>query len=268
MKYANLLYLFIVISLNSCNTEYKIYKRVGGNHLSIKSGDKELFWFSGMHGSDPNNPMFKDIYNELKKFDPELILVEGNANYNIPVDSSSAIKEGESVYVAYLAGQRMIPCQGTEPPDSSLNNYLMKKYRKEDILSMYIIRQMVQWGREKKLDPNFNERIVSFTNSINNELHYSDTDLSLTQISLLLKPYTDIDELNNETWHNFDAKKYIYYSANIISEIYNLTYKFRNIYLVDLINDMFKSYNKIFVMMGFDHAKEIEKELREVMKYV
>ena len=37
--------------------------------------------------------------------------------------------------------------------------------------------------------------------------------------------------------------------------------------LIDLIRDKFKSYNRIFIIMGFDHAKETEKELREIMKY-
>lgn len=97
-----------------------------------------------MHGSNPNNPMFKDIKNEFQKFKPEFVLVEGNANYNIPQDSLSAKKKGESVYVAFLAKQNMIPCQSSEPSDSCLNDFLMKKYRKEDILTMYIIRQMVQ----------------------------------------------------------------------------------------------------------------------------
>lgn len=266
MKKINLFSFLIIFLLISCHSEYRIYKRVGGNHLNLKSGDKELFWFSGMHGSNPNNPMFEDIKIEFQNFKPDFVLVEGNANYDIPHDSLSAIKKGESVYVAFLASQSVIPCQSTEPSDSSLNNFLINKYNKEDILTMYIIRQMVQWGRIKKLEPDFNKRLINFANSISNDIQYSDKELSLTQLSLLLKLHTNIDELNNETWHDFDAKNYIYFSTNIISEIYNMTSEYRNIYLIDIIKEKTKSYNKIFVMMGFDHAKELKKELHEIFQ--
>lgn len=267
MKYISFFSFIVILFFTSCHSEYRIYKRVGGKHLNLKSGEKELFWFSGMHGSNPDNPMFIDLKDEFQNFQPDFVLVEGNANNRIPNDSLSAIKKGESVYVSFLANRSMTPCQSTEPTDSSMNKFLIAKYKKEDILAMYIIRQMVQWSRVKKLQPDFNERVIRFANSINNDIRYTDKDLSLAQISLLLETHTNIVELNNETWHNFDAKNYIYFSTNVISEIYNKTSEYRNIYLVDLIKEKTKSYDRIFIMMGFDHAIEIDKELQEIFEY-
>jgi hypothetical protein len=266
MKYKKLIFLLVVIGLNSCHSENKIYQRVGGDHLTIKSGERELFWFSGMHGSNPQNPMFRDISHEFLKFHPDLVLVEGNANYFIPDDSLSAIKRGESVYVAYLAKQNNLPCEGLEPPDSSLNHFLMKNYTTDEILSMYIIRQMVQWGREKSLEPVFEERLIRFANEINHDLNDSVASLTLDQIALILKPYTQLEDLNNENWRGFDAKKYLYFSTNDISEIYQKALEYRNVYLVEFIREKFKSHQRIFVMMGFDHARETEEELRLMMQ--
>lgn len=247
----------------ACNTECRIYKRAGGNHLHLISRDKELYWFNGIHGTDPKNPMFYDISVEFAKFHPDMVLVEGNAI--APNDSLDAIRNGESSYVAYLAQSNDIPVQSTEPTDSSIFNYLSNTYSKAEILAMYLIRQLVQWQRENTFT-NFEVDAVDFVNGINKTLKYSATPLKLSQLSVLLEPYTNIEDLNNSNWKDFEAKKYLYFSNNRISEIYEQVLAYRNIYLTHLLNEKFETNKRVFVMMGFDHAKELKKALTEIFE--
>jgi len=245
-----------------CNSERRIYRRVGGNHLHLQSGKKELFWFNGMHGTDPRNPMFADITLEFKLFNPGFVLVEGVGK--IPTDSISAIKSGESVYVAWLANQKNIPFESTEPGDTSIFEHLEKSYSKKEILAMYIIRQMVQWKREN-IGDQFENDIEHFGNSVNLTLNYQSEQLSLSEISGILKPYTEIEKLSNANWQQFEAKNYLYFSRNRINEIYEATSEFRNIYLLQLIESRLETYQRIFIMMGFDHAKELTLELQDLL---
>ncbi|MBN2774432.1 MAG: hypothetical protein JXR31_09315, partial [Prolixibacteraceae bacterium] len=144
------------------------------------------------------------------------------------------------------------------------NNYLMENYRKEDILAMYIIRQMVQWGRQKGSVPDFNERLVSLANCESKNLGYSKNELTLKEISKLLLPHSKMETIDKNNWREFETKNYIYFSENIIHEIWQKTIDFRNIYLVNLIREKKKIYNRIFIMMGFDHARETENELKSI----
>ncbi len=254
-----ILVVAILIFMLACNTERRIYKRVGGNHLHLVSGDKELYWFNGIHGTDPSNPMFYDISVKFAKFAPDLVLVEGNAT--APTDSLDAICHGESSYVAYLAQINIIQVQSTEPTDSCIFNYLLNTYSKDEILAMYLIRQMVQWQREKAFI-NFEVKAVNFVNGINKTLKYSEISITLSQVSIILQPYTNIRDLNNNNWNDFDAKQYLYFSKNRINEIYEQVSAYRNIYLMQLLKEKLECNNKIFIMMGFDHAKELDSELR------
>ena len=253
--------LLSILCFTSCSSERMIYKRVGGNHLHLISGQKELFWFNGMHGIDPANPMFQDIFNEFGHFKPDFVLVEGSPY--VSSDSMQAIKRGESSYVTYLAYRQKIPYQSTEPPDSVIFSYLERSYTKEQLLAMYIIRQMVQWNRER-IGDDFENELVRFANSINTVLKYSEQETSKSQIAAILEPYTGMQMLANSNWRNFDAKTYIYFTKNTISEIYEATLTFRNKYLISLIQEEINNCNKLFIMMGFDHVKEIRNELDEI----
>ena len=250
----------------SCNPEYRLYKRVGGEHLHLKSNNKELFWFNGVHGNDPKNPMFNDIKTEFQQFNPDVVLVEGHANLVNPSDELSAKKSGENVYVGFLATESGIVCKDIEPSDVEVNEYLIKLYGKKDVLTMYLIRQMVQWQREKNSDNEFEKQVIDYLTWENKKIGYFTGEITLDQVSELLKTHSKLSSINNSNWDNFNAKEYIYFSENQISKIYNDISNVRNQYLLKLIKKNLTNYNKIFIMMGFDHAKEVKKELLDIFE--
>ena len=50
-----------------------------------------------------------------------------------------------------------------------------------------------------------------------------------SQLSAILQPYTNIKNINNNSWNDFDAKQYLYFSKNRINEIYEQVSAYRNI---------------------------------------
>lgn len=264
MKIGQIIWGLALIILMGCRSEYKLYKRVGGEHLKLKSNGKELFWFNGIHGNNPKNPMFNEIKVEFQEFAPEAVLVEGHANTVTHKDDLSARKSGESEYVCFLAQEYEINCYDIEPADSSVNKYLIGKYGKKDVLTMYLIRQMVQWNRLKKKEVNFEKKVVDYLIWEDKHIGYFNQEITLKQVSELLEPYTNLENLDNENWTEFNAKNYIYFSTNHINTIYNDISNYRNDYLLTVIRQKMVEYDKIFIMMGFDHAKEVQKKLFEI----
>ncbi len=262
LKRKSYVLLSIIILIIGCNIERRTYNRAGGNHLHLKSNQKELFWFNGIHGNYPKNPMFKDIAEALIKFNPDFVLTEGNATP--PKDSLKAILKGENVYVTYLAEQHNILWQTSEPNDSCIFEYLQESFKKDEIFAMYFIRQMVQWKREDISA--FDSTAVAFSRSVSPILYETKDLLTIHQISNKIQPYTGISLLTNHNWKDFDAKQYLYFSDNRIHAVYNATSTYRNQYLLQLIEQQLKLHDCIFIMIGFDHAKEVERELISLFK--
>lgn len=255
--------LLIILTGSQCTSECRLYKRVGGPPLLLVSGTKALLWFNGIHGHHPKNPMFEDIAQTFREFEPDFVLVERNAERNIPDSRLSAIREGESKFVAYLSQAQQIPMGGTEPTDAAIFHNLETLYTKEELLATYIIRQMVQWNREA-VDTSFESNLLKFSNHVNQALQYSTAPLTLDQLSEILEPYSGIHAINNANYTAFDAKTYLYFSDNLIHTIYKDIIAFRNIYVVQTIQQKLKEYNKIYIMMGFDHAIEVKPQLQMI----
>lgn len=257
-----LLLITIILVFNGCNSEKRIYYRVGRNHLYLQHKNKALFWFNGVHGVDPDNPMFKDIAKAFIDFKPDYVLYEGNAT--APDDSLQSILKGENVYVSYLANQFGIPSQSSEPDDSCIFQYLQDSFHNDEIFAMYFIRQMVQWQREGVRV--FDSTATVFISGSAPVWLETKGQPNMKQISDKIKPYTGISLLTNNNWKDFDAKKYLYFSDSRINDVYNAVSDYRNIFLLQLIEKQLKLHDRIFIMIGFDHAKEIERELTGLLR--
>ena len=130
---------------------------------------------------------------------------------------------------------------------------------------MYILRQVNQIQRESEnVDINFFEYIIPFTQKyISKELSYSKEDINNEFIARILEPYIKM-RIDNDNWKQVDAYSIVYRNNGIIHTIYTDVLNYRDEYSISLISDKLKSYNRIFIMMGADHIKTQEKELRKI----
>ena len=264
MKTIKSVIVILLFVLASC-TEEDTYARVGGNHLHLKNSAKELFWFSGIHNSDPNHRMFKDVLREFKHFSPDCVLVEGGNNIPSSSRDEAILHGGEPRYVAFLAYNDNIPVFDIEPPINSQLEYLSQKYDSDKILAMYIIRQLYQKQREyqdNQVRIDLYGYVSGFIEKNNLSGNKTITNEKLQELFKLYFP----QEANDSPWYEWNFGEIIYFNKepNIINEIWKETARFRDDYAVNLIQEMSMKYDKIFVMMGSDHIRNQEKRLREI----
>lgn len=230
----------------------------------MESETKELFWFSGVHTNDPEHAMFIDLRREFLDFDPAYVLVEGGAHRRGDTDAEEAKRHGESAYVAFLAATGGIPVSTMEPPLEAQVDALSRRFSGEEILAMYLLRQIVQWQREA------GNREIDFSRSLR---RYAERVLSTgleagapapggsEYLYTLIGRYVD-GEINPETWQRVDAYSAIYRDGGALRDVYRAVLAFRDAYSVGVITDALDEYERVFVMMGADHIAEQETALR------
>lgn len=258
---------FLVLSFLSCSSDTRTYLRKGGHHLSLSDGSHELLWFSGIHSNDPKNIMFADIEKEFARFNPNLVLVEGGQDKNAKQTRNEAILQGESSFTAFLAHKNTIECMSLEPPDSYLGSRLVKTYPRNDILAMIIIREIHQWQREyKHRSMDFMDMVVQFVGSSAESMFGTlDFEADRDFIQNITEPYIGF-RVSNENWLRVPAFSLVYNAGSKIHAIWADTIALRNAYLLELLAEKKKTYTKIFVIMGFDHAQETMEDLKALYK--
>lgn len=241
------------------------YARVGGRHLRLDSGAKQLLWFSGVHCSDPNHRMFDDIDREFRSFAPTCVLVEGGANVPSASREEAIVRGGEPRYVAFLGFEAGVPVFDLEPPLETQLAFLTAKYPKSDVLAMYLIRQLYQKQRE------FRDNGVPIDVD-----QYLDSYLSRSSLAVLLpedqSPRTLVEahlgHSVSESWFTADYGSVIYFNAtpNVVHHIWKDTTALRDDYGAQLIADLSQTYDRIFVMMGSDHIPKQRARLEQAYR--
>ena len=250
-----------------CNTSKGIYENVRGKHLIVENGNKKLFWFSGIHSNDPKSEMFDDIRQEISNFSPSYVLVEGGSNSNNYDSENEAKLAGESAYASFLAKKLNIPCGNIEPSSADINDHLKRSYSVESILAMYILRQMHQKQRESaNVSIDFSGYFLGFIESnIREGLPYviSNSDA----ISILIDPYVGY-HVDQSNWLRVNTFHLVYKKTGLIHDIWQETYNFRNEHVLEILKKLFISYDRIFIVMGFDHAEDLSLELHQLIKNI
>lgn len=253
---------FFMFTYNGQEIFYDIF---GGNDLHLASNNKELYWFYTRHRNDPNAPIFRRIENALLEFAPDLVLVEGGAD-KFEGSRDEAIYNGEPSFTAYLAKENGITVEDIEPPFTRQIEYLQSKYKPDDILAMYLIRQIFsELSMSDNSKWNFQYEILKETQYfIENGLNYKGETLEdiLNTINAFLPEAVD-----STTWKDVDSiKLYSVYASKsgILYPIYNAITNYRNVYLVELLKEKKITYDKIFIVMGGGHLDATRVQLTEL----
>jgi hypothetical protein len=273
--YIHIIFIIFIFLLCGCSTKDSTlnvtdtYSKFKGNDLHLVVGDKELFWFSGIHSNDPKHRMFKDLKNEFSSYKPDLVLVEGNTTHkNEYKDEIDAILNGgEPGYVAYLAKKNKIEVQTIEPSWSQQFECLLKKYSENDVLAMYVLRQVFQYQREiENRQVDFFNEMEGFIISLGSSGFPIEKDkVTHDYIINIIKPYTGycIDDI---TWKEVNSYELVYSEGTIVHDIWQETINFRDQHAIDLIREMKDNYNRIFIMMGADHIIAQSDKLKDIYK--
>jgi hypothetical protein len=264
MPRKRLLAFCLLLCCIGCNTSNSVYENVQGKHLILRNGEKQLFWFSGIHSNDPASPMFGDIQKEMTGFQPSYVLVEGGFDRIEYSSEDEAILDGESAYASHLARNLGFPVGNIEPTDGEINDRLLEEFSPREILSMYLFRQMVQSQREAK------NKDIQYEQMLEEILH-SGLTAGLPEIDLgggisaaLVDPYAGYP-VDQENWLDVDAYSVVYDQSGELYGIWKAANDFRNQHILILLADLYKHCDRIFIVMGFDHARDLSTQLEELV---
>ena len=131
-----------------------------------KKGNTKLIYIAADHENSITSRTFKTIKKVISESSPKFVVLEGfpykgetspewYLNHSKRCEKSKFQKCGEPSYAAMLANKNSIPFAGGEPTDVEIFEELLNSgYGELDAVGFYLLRQIPQLRRQKKLKPN------------------------------------------------------------------------------------------------------------------
>lgn len=259
-----LLSFLIIVIITSCNNNNN--NTVQKAH--IKESNKEVLYYGSVHSNDTTDVMFNDIEKSFQEFMPEMVLIEGGYNSSSYSTKNEAIQNGEMAFMSYLADQHNVEKQNIEPSGKYVDSLLLEKYSREQILTMYVLRQTHQYIKQiKHSDFSFSETIVDYVNNVNKS-HFDKQaeSLNFEVIFKMVEQETGI-AITEDNWREKEVtiRRYVFKEGSISNEIYNTVLDLRDMLAVEKIIKTLHMHNKVFVIMGNQHLINQRSILREKM---
>jgi len=249
--------------------------------FSLKSGDKELFYFGAPHVRDPKNSIFSEIRTAFDKANPDIIFVEGmNASIDRNIINKKAREAtadeaidgaGEAGFALKLGLEKGIEWQSPEPKDADLYDHLQKQgFSKEEIFTRAVLLVLPQYNRQINKQE-FKEYSKSFIEQFEKGTNWEGFDYSYERaIQIGGRILGKSINFDNEE----EASDYIdptpwpekKETQTVLNRIGEASSTFRDKYIVKDIAEALKKYKRLFIVYGASHAVMQEPALEELFK--
>ncbi|MFA5130881.1 MAG: hypothetical protein WC467_00480 [Patescibacteria group bacterium] len=250
-------------------------------NFSLKSGDKELFYFGAPHVRDPKDSIFYEIKAAFDKADPDLVVIEGmsdsidrniinekagQSSYEEVIDSA-----GEAGYALKLGLEKGIEWLSLEPKDKDIYKHLLDQgFSKDEIFSRAVLLVLPQYNRQINKQE-FKEYSQSFIEQFKKETNWEGFDYSYEraiQIAELILGktinFSDEEEASDyidpTPWSEKKEKQ------TVLNRIGEASSAFRDKNIVEDIAEALKKYKRLFIVYGASHAVMQESALKELFK--
>ncbi|MCK4643903.1 hypothetical protein KAU32_09775 [bacterium] len=233
--------------------------------IDLQKGKKHLIFYGSDHTNDPANPMFDDIEKRFLDMQPDIAFNEGGDPPSLDDRKIAMEKFGEAGLLKHLGKKHNVPVKNVEPTLQDQFDYFLKKYSRNDLLLMYFCRQILQIQRmSQTMDVDFNNYIYGFLKQLQKEgFPISDEEATL---KYAITVYEDFFKEKFD-WKTFDRKNISPMgNESVLNEISRESGQFRDKYIVNLISDALKKYDRVFVVMGSGHAVKQEPVLKSFFK--
>jgi hypothetical protein len=220
------------------------------------------------HSYDPNNQVFIDLEKEIRRYSPDLILVEGGNIQKSSTKEEAIVKGGESRFSAFIGYELGIPVCDLEPPivEDIKNN--LSIYEIDQVLAMYLIRLI--YNDQKR----YKEGMIDIGDFYKKYVGYLRNLVEISELKVYINEEYIKNLLNKYVNENFDIEKWtvynyydlLYKKNNVINSIIWESNSFRNKYFIKVIVENAKLYNRVFVMLGSGHMQDIRKDIEIIYK--
>jgi len=227
------------------------------------NGNKSVFVYGSYHTSNPNDSAIMDIESNLLAFKPDLVMYEGDGISFEDTKEKSIEYYFEMGLVRYLSHHNGITDFNIEPPTREKYDYLLKKYKTNEVFLASIGLQFtLLLVSQKEVD--FSGFYTQFVDGLAKEGFPINHDLK--SVDYFYKTY---EEFYNRP---FDLKTFDYETVEIkfnkthLNKINQDAAHFRDLFMLGTIEKKLTEYNRIYVQVGGRHAIVWEPAVKNMLE--
>lgn len=246
---------------------------------TLKSADRELYYFGAPHVRNPVDHLFAEIRTAFDTMDPDIVLVEGirtkggkeivNEKVRSATMDEVIDQAGEAGFALKLASEKGIDWHCPEPEDKDLYAYLLVSgFSRDEIFTWEIISTLPQYLRQVKRQ-GFQVYIEKPILRFQQDTHWENFDYSYDRaiemaeriLGRSLNPENEPDAQDFTDpipWKDKQDKQ------TILNKISGASTQFRDRKIVSDIADILKSHKRVFVVYGASHAAMQEPALQKL----
>jgi hypothetical protein len=223
-------------------------------------GDRrKLLVYGSNHTMNPRDPQVTDIEKRMMEFKPDLVLYEGDGIATAKTKSSSVSEYFELGLVKYLADSLGIKTRNIEPPTKDKYSYLLRKYPKEEVLLAILGLQITMMQAERK---DLRKEYPAMAKALVDEgFPLEKNEMKIQVFYCYYRNYFKHDF----SYESFDSRlvqsKYSTTSLNRINQDAN---KYRDQYIIGLVEGELKAHQRIYLQIGGWHAIVCEPAFRKI----
>jgi hypothetical protein len=227
-------------------------------YIKYYGKDSSLLVYGSNHTNNYSDPQVADIQNQILRFNPTLILYEGDGIETTPNKQETVATYFEMGLVKYLADSVKIHCLNIEPSTRAKYAHLQKKFSMDEILLATLGLQITMMQiRQEDFEKAFPAMIAALVKE--------GLPLSLEQQKLeyFYGAYKNYFK-TSFSYESFDSRnvqaKYNRTSLNRVNQKAN---EFRDQYMIGLVEDLLKT-GKVYLQIGGWHAIVCEPAFKKI----
>ena len=240
--------------------DMETYMNEGSNHrrpyiytVKSKSGGQVIV-LGVRHINDTSNSQFDSIRNYWNTYEPSIALVEGKLGFYFKWIHDPIEKFGESGLTAQLAKKDNVDLYTWEPTREDEIKLLKTKYSAKKLAMFYSLRPFFGIPKKDRKN-NPKDKLQKLINERTDYDYLKGAITSWEEIDSTWKQdFPDID------WKTFSTG---YGWPGYFHDIWNSSNLTRDEHMIQIILELIKESETIFVTMGASHAPRIEEALRK-----
>lgn len=219
--------------------------------------------YGSYHTSNPEDSIISDIESKLLDFEPDLILYEGDGIAIEETKEQSIEYYFEMGLVRYMARELNIRDMNLEPSSKERLDYLLKKYSKEEVLLASIgsqIMLLMVGEREEEFEASYN----LFVRDLKKEgFPFTGGEMSIQHFYRVYEDFYGIPF----AFSTFDYETIeIKFNKTRLNKLNQESARYRDIFMINLIEENLKRHKRIYVQIGGRHAIVWEKAIERMIK--
>jgi len=241
--------------------------------FEIEKDGQYLYYFGANHSRDIKDEQYQKLeeywqsFKDKTKNHTKIVLVEGGVRKLWPDEKTAVIKDSEAGYITYLAAKDNIHIESPEPERDAERQFLLQKYSKDQIQYYYFVRIVPVWHRLPKESQTLDEFIKGYAKSLSNgargedwnEYDFSFENMKKIHYELFSTIFDENDKDFLRSLGNPTNEK------TVINKVARDSSRFRDVYIVSKICDLWAEHKNIFVVFGLAHPIFQEPALRKLL---